>query len=113
MAPLEIITEPCVGGTRVALRGELDFANAYRFDARLREVESREDAMILLDLSSLAFMDSAGIGRLLSAHRRATKAGRRLVLTRGSRTIQRLVALAALDQVLEFAPEQEREPAVA
>lgn len=113
MSPLEIFTEPCVGGIRVALRGELDFANAYAFDRRLREIESQEPGLMLLDLHSLDFMDSAGIGRLLAAHRRAAKAGRRLMLTRGSRTIQRVVALAALDQVLEFAPGSEREPAIA
>lgn len=97
--------EPHAGGVRVVLSGELDSTCAYTFDARLREVEERGPDFIVLDLRQLDFVDSAGVGRILAAHRRARQAERKLRLTRGSKTVQRVLAITALDQVLEFEPE--------
>jgi anti-anti-sigma factor len=97
--------EPSDGGVRIFLSGELDSACAYTFDARLREVEERGPEFIVLDLHGLHFLDSAGVGRILAAHRRARLADRPLRLTRGSKTVQRVLAIAALDQILEFEPE--------
>ena len=105
MRRFAMAVEPDAGGVRVALSGELDSICAYTFDARLREVEERDPEFILLDLHDLAFMDSAGVGRILAAHRRARQAGRPLRLTRGTKTVQRVLAITALDQVLEFVPE--------
>lgn len=109
MRRFTMAVEPEEGGVRVALSGDLDSICAYTFDARLREVEERDPQFIVLDLRELSFVDSAGVGRILAAHRRARQAGRPLRLTRGSKTVQRVLAITALDQVLEF----ESEPAVA
>ena len=97
--------EPQAGGVRVVLSGELDSVCAYTFDARLREVEERDPEFVLLDLQDLDFVDSAGVGRILAAHRRARAAERPLRLTRGTKTVQRVLAIAALDQILQFEPE--------
>lgn len=105
MSRLDMLVEPDARGVRIILRGELDLSCAYTFDARLREVEERGPDAILLDISDLDFCDSAGVGRILAAHRRARHTGRPLRLTRGSKTVQRALAIAALDQVLEFVPE--------
>lgn len=98
--------EPYDGGVRIVLSGELDSTCAYTFDARLREVEERGPEFILIDLRGLDFVDSAGVGRILAAHRRGRIAERPLRLTRGSKTVQRVLAIAALDQLLEFEPER-------
>ncbi len=94
--------EPLADGVRVALSGELNSMCAYTFDARLREVEARGPEFILLDLNGLDFVDAAGVGRILAAHRRARQCDRQLRLTRGTKTVQRVLAIAALDQLLEF-----------
>ncbi len=105
MRRFAMAVEPHEGGVRVALSGELDSVCAYTFDARLRDVEEREPPFILLDLRQLDFVDSAGVGRILAAHRRARTAERPLRLTRGTKTVQRVLAITALDQVLEFEPD--------
>jgi anti-anti-sigma factor len=97
--------EPLGDGVRVALGGDLDMISAYTFDARLRDVESRAPEHILLDIRELNFVDSAGLGRILAAHRRGRTCGRSVRLPRGTKTVQRVLAIAAIDQVLEFAPE--------
>lgn len=89
----------------VALSGELDFSRAYTFDEEMRRLESQKPASIVLDLRKLNFLDSAGLGRVLAIQRRASRDGRRLVVVRGSRAVERLFALAALDTRIEMVSE--------
>ena len=90
------------GAVRVAPRGELDLEHAYTFDEELRRVEDGRPPCIVLDLRELGFVDSCGIARLLAAQRRARRAGRRLLLVRGPRGIQRLLALSAVNEAFEI-----------
>ena len=104
--PLGITIESLAPDTVcVTLSGELDFARAYTFDEQMRRLETQHPRSIVLDLRSLNFLDSAGLGRVLALHRRAARDGRRLVVVRGSRAVERLFALAALDVRLEQVSE--------
>ena len=93
--------EPTPGSVRITLTGELDLASAYVFDRRLLGVESRRPDLIVLDLRGLVMLDSAGLARLVSAHRRARRGGWRLVLIRGGRVISRVLQTTRLDEHLE------------
>ena len=86
----------------VALAGELDLSRAYTFDEEMRRLEAQRPEAIVLDLRELNFVDSAGLGRVLALHRRARRDGRRLVVVRGRRAVQRLFAITALDVQLEM-----------
>ena len=98
--------EPLAGGAvRLALRGELDLEHAYTFDEEIRRVEERCPPCLVLDLRGLSFLDSAGLGRLLAARRRAQRARRRLVLVRGGPAIQRLLAITAVGDHFEMVRE--------
>ena len=92
---------------RIALRGELDLEHAYTFDEELRRVEDRDPDCLCIDLRELTFLDSCGLARLVAARRRAMRAGRRLVLVRGTPAVQRVFALTAIDEAFEIvnAPE--------
>lgn len=93
------------GAVVIALRGELDLAHAYTFDDELRNVESAQPSCVILDLRELTFLDSCGLARLLAARRRARRLGHRLLLVRGPKAIQRLFALAAVDEAFEMVSE--------
>jgi anti-sigma B factor antagonist len=86
----------------VALSGELDLSRAYTFDEEMRRLEAQRPKAIVLDLRELNFLDSAGLGRVLALQRRARRDGRRLVVVRGRRAVQRLFAISALDAQLEM-----------
>ena len=104
--PLGITIESLAPDTVcVSLSGELDFSRAYTFDEEMRRLESQKPDQIVLDLRKLNFLDSAGLGRVLAVQRRATRAGRRLVVVRGCRAVERLFALSALDMRLEMVSE--------
>jgi anti-sigma B factor antagonist len=90
------------GAVRIALRGELDLKHAYTFDEELRKVEDARPPCIVLDLRELRFMDSCGVGRLVAARRRARRDGRRLMLVRGGRAVQHLLALTGVDETFEI-----------
>jgi anti-sigma B factor antagonist len=90
------------GAVSFALRGELDLAHAYTFDEELRTVEATRPSTMVIDLRELTFLDSCGLARLLAARRRARRLGHRLLLVRGSATVQRLFALAAVDEAFEM-----------
>ena len=90
------------GAVRFALRGELDLAHAYTFDEELRTVEATSPSCVVIDLRELTFLDSCGLARLIAARRRARRLGHRLLLVRGSAAVQRLFALAAVDEAFEI-----------
>ena len=89
----------------VSLSGELDFSRAYTFDEEMRRLEAQKPASIVLDLRKLNFLDSAGLGRVLAVQRRDSRDGRRLVVVRGCKAVERLFALSALDLKLEMVSE--------
>jgi anti-sigma B factor antagonist len=93
------------GAISIRLRGALDLAYAYRFDDELRHAERDAPRCLVLDLRELDFVDSVGMSRILAARRRARRAGRRLVLVRGSNAVQRLMQLAAVAEHFEFVAE--------
>ena len=89
----------------VRVTGALDHAHAYRFDDTIRRVEHhRRPACLVVDLSEVEFIDSSGIARLVAARRRARLNGHRLALVRGTRVVQRIFSLAALEEAFEFVP---------
>ena len=83
---------------RVTLQGELDLSSAYAFDRRLLAIEQTRPRLIVVDLRRLTMLDSAGLGRLVSAQRRARRGGWKLVLVRGGRAIQRVLQMTQLDE---------------
>jgi anti-sigma B factor antagonist len=92
----------------VHLAGELDLASAPALRDTLRDAETRAQ-IVLLDLRDLTFMDSAGVHAIVRACVRAQRAGRRLILVRGPRQVDRLLALAGVADRLEI-DDSPREP---
>jgi anti-anti-sigma factor len=116
MRGFALTLEPLAGGAvRVALRGELDLEHAYTFDEEMRRVEGMRPSCLVLDLRGLSFLDSSGLARLLAANRRARREHRRLLLVRGGKAVQRLLAITAVGQHFETVAEvpQDLQPASA
>lgn len=58
-------------------------------------------ATVALDLADVSFLDSTGLGSLVSLNNTARRTGRRFVLYRPTARISQLLQLTALDTVLE------------
>ena len=84
----------------ISLFGELDLATAGGVRRELERVEATDARSIVVDLSGLTFVGSAGVQALLDAHKRG-RAGR-LTLRRGSPEIQRIFELTGVVDSLPF-----------
>jgi anti-anti-sigma factor len=94
-------------GTVITVSGELDIASSKELERALEPFE--DTALIVIDLRTLGFMDSTGLGVLVRAHQRAQERGHQLALAYGSnRQVDRLLALTGLDEELLVgeSPEQ-------
>jgi anti-sigma B factor antagonist len=102
MKLLELTTESQGTTVRLALTGELDIAGAARVEQELERIEHEAPATIVLDLSGLAFMDSTGLRVIVAADSRAREQSRRLVIVRGTDTVQRIIEMTRLNERLEI-----------
>jgi anti-anti-sigma factor len=87
------------GTARLILRGELDLAS--RDDLREALVaEQRAGTPVIVVLDQLDYLDSAGIGELVEASRRASSAGGRFAVTPGVGNVRRVLCISgALTQL--------------
>ena len=89
------------GFTRVTLNGELDLATAPKLADALADIPD-STVVVILDLSELTFMDSAGLHVILTARNRLADVGRRLMLVPGGQQVQRVFELTSTKSHLEF-----------
>jgi anti-anti-sigma factor len=89
---------------RVALKGEMDLANAATPGSMLREALA-SGKEVLVDLGKLEFLDSTGIAMLVTAMR---EGGNRLsFLPSEYNAVVRLLSLTGLDERMNLVPRAE------
>jgi anti-anti-sigma factor len=103
--PLETRTEHDHGAPRLVVSGELDLASAEVLEASLKDLESSEPEVLVLDLRELEFMDSTGLRVVIAADARARERGGRLVVVRAPEEVDRVFKLTRMDQHLELVDE--------
>jgi len=91
----DLSTRSCEGRVVVALRGELDLADAAAVAAALAAVAAREP-QIIVDLEGLEFIDSSGVAALARGRRQAWQAGGDLVLAAPQQKVMRVLAITRL-----------------
>jgi anti-anti-sigma factor len=100
--PLDLRTEQDQGAPRLVVSGELDLASAEELDTHLRQLESSQPDVLVLDLRELEFMDSTGLRTVIAADARARDRGARLVVVRAPEEVDRVFRLTRMDQHLEL-----------
>ena len=92
--------EPIPERTRMVLRvsGELDLASSPRLADAVRELWSAGWTAVGLDFADVAFVDSTGLGTLLSLLHDARSEARDLTVSRSCPALERLIALSRLEQ---------------
>lgn len=88
----------------VALDGVVDAASAPEVKAALGPFTTRTGVIVVVDLSTLTFIDSAGLGALIGAQRRLRELDSELRLTRVPDHVQKILRITALDQALPIHP---------
>lgn len=89
-----------VPGRLLLLTGRLDVHTAADVRMALVDAVPEGGGDLVLDVSGLDSVDATGLGVLVGGHRRAQRAGRRLVLLDPTPAVARLLFLTRLDRVL-------------
>ena len=110
MASVDVSTRDCHGHVIVALRGELDVADAAGVAAALAVVAARAPE-IIVDLAGLDFIDSSGVAALARGRKLARHAGGDLLLAAPQEPVLRVLAITGL--VDEFSVHASVEEAAA
>jgi anti-sigma B factor antagonist len=93
---MEFIAEDVAALTVLSVAGRLDSQSVHQFSGRLEELGTAGRAPVLLELSQLTYISSAGCRALFIAARRATERGDRLALCGMTAAVERVVELAGL-----------------
>jgi anti-sigma B factor antagonist len=87
-------------GCSLALAGRLGSATVGDVRAALGDAIDSGVDDLLVDLREVELVDATGLGVLVGGHRRAERAGRRLVLRNVPERIERLLVATRLHRVL-------------
>lgn len=104
---LEIDTRHAGDRTVLVPRGVIDLATIGVFRAGLDEVFSHGAVDLVLDLNEITFIDSTGLGALISARRRATAFKGSLLLACENDMVLRLFRITGLERVFDVVPRVE------
>ena|SRR5690606_4216419 len=88
------------GAQVVRVGNRLDAGTVEDVRPRLHEAVDHGRGDLVVDLVELEMIDATGLGVLVGTHRRATDAGRRLVLRNVPPRIMRILAVTRLSRVL-------------
>jgi anti-anti-sigma factor len=87
--------------SRVTLHGELDLIAAEPLRRLLLEQLDRPDTEdVVADLAAVTFLDSAALGALIVAYRRAEQLDRHFALTRPARSVRRVLEIGGVYDIL-------------
>lgn len=99
---MEILTRYENGLIRVMLTGDLDISNVVDATREIKKVLRRRHRVLVLDLSGLSFIDSAGMRLILQAEIWTKQNRRRFGLVKGPENVHRAFRVAGIDKRLEF-----------
>lgn len=86
-------------GPCLALRDQLVFADRDTFEAVIDKVLARRKKLAVVDLSGLDYMDSAGLGMLLTLRDRAERDGMEVRLRHPRAEVRQLLDLACFESL--------------
>jgi anti-sigma B factor antagonist len=88
---------------RLTISGELDLATRDTLNDELERAEASEPRRILLDLTSLTFIDSIGIAVLVAAHQRSAMNGTQLRVVSADGQVRDMLELTGVMEALDLA----------
>lgn len=98
---MTVTVEPVEGGCVLAPQGRLTVASAPQLRTEVTERLAAGDRLIVVDLSGTTFVDSSGLGALVSSLKSARQAGGDLRLVSPSEQVSMVLRLTNLDRILK------------
>jgi anti-anti-sigma factor len=95
-----MVTECGAGTAVIRLYGEFDLTCEKAFEEELRSLLDSETSSVIVDLQELDFIDSTGLGALLSLDNLARQDGFEFTVVYGNGEVRRVLRETGLDGVL-------------
>ena len=104
------VDRPEPGVVLLRASGDLDAYTAPGLRTRLHEATDGGGgaSLVVVDLTSTTFIDSAGLGALVGEHRRMRERGGRLRIVRPPALVARAFEVTGLDEVLDMRDDREQ-----
>ena len=90
--------------TIIQPQGDVDLASSPIFRERLQEAQDQAQAKLVIDLSSVQYMDSSGVATLVECLQNSRKDGIPLVLCQLHERVLSVFQIARLDGVFDIVP---------
>jgi anti-sigma B factor antagonist len=87
------------GRALVAIRGSVDLTTAPELRNRLSELIDDGNTCIIVDLTGTDFLDSTGLGALVSAHKRLRMKGGEIRIVCADGQVRKVFEITSLDRV--------------
>lgn len=89
----------------VPLKGEIDLHIAPSVTAALNEMIDKKPQRLVVDLSAVSYIDSAGLAALIQAMQKVEGYGGKFVLAGLRETVRSIFEISRLDQVFQIFPD--------
>jgi anti-sigma B factor antagonist len=95
------------------VEGEIDVASAPRLIAALNAAVAEAARSVIIDLTSVGFMDSTGLALLINAHRRLAVRRKGFAVVCPAGPLRRVFEITDMIETLRVCPDRETAAAVA
>lgn len=99
---MEITKTPTGDGLTVFLTGRLDTITSVKLTEEIDEILASGKTNLLLDLSKLEYISSAGLRVLLVAHKKTLALGTKLEITGANETINEIFKITGFSGILNL-----------
>jgi len=89
----------------VPLKGEIDLHVSPTVTASLNEVIDKKPDRLVVDLSDVSYIDSAGLAALIQAMQKVEGYGGKFMLAGLQETVRSIFEISRLDQVFQIFPD--------
>jgi anti-sigma B factor antagonist len=86
----------------VSVKGDIELYTHAKFKNALFEIVTTTDRNMEIDLSQVDYMDSSGLGTLVSLHKIQHKKGKKLIISNVNPDIRNLIELSTLSDILDM-----------
>ena len=107
MLPLAVERTSRDGVDVLLVEGEIDVATAPRLIAALNDAVADAVRSVVIDLTSVGFMDSTGLALLINAHRRLTRRRKGFAVVCPAGPLRRVFELTDMMDTLHVCPDRE------
>jgi anti-sigma B factor antagonist len=97
----------------LSVEGEVDVATAPRLLSALNDAVAEAVRSVIIDLTSVGFMDSTGLALLINAHRRLTARRKGFAVVCPAGPLRRVFELTDMVDTLHVCPDRETATAAA